>query len=251
MQPQRALPCWCPGTYTEQITIAQPLSLQGVASGGSDLVLINGQGAEVFSPFLGTHLTAQILITSTGPVNITNITVDGTATCADANSGNIYYSNSYGTANHVVVRGTVPGGSSTCGTGLYVENDGSSPLTVNVQNSSFYNLVGGISSFSNSTPIALVVNVKNSFFNAPSGLGGAAIYYSHATGTASGNVSSGFLYGSALDKSAVATISSNVIAGAGTGIRIASAGNTITNNQLLNLQSAIVFAAGANNNTVR
>ncbi len=75
----------CPGTYPEQVLIAQPLTVKGVTDGtgnaavitvpGTGLV-VNATSAE-FGP-----VTAQLLVQNTVGVNISDLTVDGTGgTC--------------------------------------------------------------------------------------------------------------------------------------------------------------------------
>ena len=77
----------CPGTYPEQVVISKPLTIQGIQDGNNDAAVIvppvRGSGSEhdqaLAVPCLLAILTAaQILVTATtGPVNISNLTVDG------------------------------------------------------------------------------------------------------------------------------------------------------------------------------
>src|ERR1700687_2327917 len=69
----------CPGTYAEQVTIAQPLTLQGIAIGnaGQAVITVPGSGLAVVTTGLGYSVAPQVHVT-TGPVNISDITVDGT-----------------------------------------------------------------------------------------------------------------------------------------------------------------------------
>ena len=79
----------CPGTYYEQVTISQPLTLQGVVSGNAARAVIavpalaQGLQPNVTSAVTGVwtyiaQFAAQVLVQAPGPVNITDITVDGT-----------------------------------------------------------------------------------------------------------------------------------------------------------------------------
>jgi hypothetical protein len=106
----------CPGTYPEAVTIGLPLTLVGVKSGNSGratlqgvftsaTVSVLGQGkyAAGITPAQGNHDTVypQILVqNTTGPVNITNLTLDGQAATID--SVGVYYQNSSGSVAHVV-----------------------------------------------------------------------------------------------------------------------------------------------------
>src|SRR5437660_1480892 len=74
----------CPGVYPEQVTITQPLTLQGIASNNSNraVIAINPTGglATNVTSIIGQGLYAQVLVQNVnppGPVNITGITVDG------------------------------------------------------------------------------------------------------------------------------------------------------------------------------
>src|SRR5271165_3070187 len=71
----------CPGTYFEQVYITQPLTLEGVASGSGDqavvaLPLPPNAVISVNDPNFG-FVCYQIHVQSTGPVNISNLAVDG------------------------------------------------------------------------------------------------------------------------------------------------------------------------------
>src|SRR6266436_5892664 len=71
----------CPGVYPEQITISQPLTLQGIASDGQDQIVITVPNAPLSANVISMFsepVAAQVLVQSPGTVNIANITVDGT-----------------------------------------------------------------------------------------------------------------------------------------------------------------------------
>src|SRR6266436_7094843 len=62
----------CPGTYPEQVTIAQALTLKGITSGnaGQAVITVPGSGlAVVPSSFGGNTIAPQVHVTA-GPVNI-------------------------------------------------------------------------------------------------------------------------------------------------------------------------------------
>src|SRR5438045_9468634 len=76
----------CPGTYAQQVVISKALTLQGIFSGDSSQAVITVPNSGLtttpsIDPIFGT-VAAQIQVTA-GPVNITNITVDGTAGTAN------------------------------------------------------------------------------------------------------------------------------------------------------------------------
>src|ERR1700688_1412947 len=69
----------CPGTYPEQVTIAQPLTLKGItsANAGQAVITVPGSGLAVVTSGFGYSIAALVAVTA-GPVNITDLTVDGT-----------------------------------------------------------------------------------------------------------------------------------------------------------------------------
>lgn len=121
----------CPGTYAEQVQISQALTLEGVVSGSGDQVLISvpaGGLTSTTSAIYSATLYPQVWVTG-GPVNLSDITVDGTgATCpagpATYLAGIFYASNSSGVINHVTTR-YQQDTSDYCGTGIWAENTGS------------------------------------------------------------------------------------------------------------------------------
>jgi hypothetical protein len=133
----------CPGTYMEQVMITQPLTLQGITSANQDQALIaipsTGAVSNVTSVFLES-VAAQVLVQTAGPVDISNIAVDGTGGdlgCADNTwlAGIFYASGSSGEVSHVKVSGQVNG---RCGVGVWMENDGNTNPFVSVENSSIH-----------------------------------------------------------------------------------------------------------------
>jgi hypothetical protein len=70
-----------PGHYPEQVLITQPLTLEGIAVGSSDTAAVTvpsgGLTQSVSDPTVGP-VYYQILVQTTGPVNISNLVVDGT-----------------------------------------------------------------------------------------------------------------------------------------------------------------------------
>src|SRR5215469_14950362 len=72
----------CPGTYDEQLEITHPVTLQGVSNGTSARAIIipprHGLGINAMDD-LGEALAAQLWVNNaSGPVNISNQTVDAT-----------------------------------------------------------------------------------------------------------------------------------------------------------------------------
>jgi hypothetical protein len=123
----------CPGTYAEQVTIAQPLDLRGVSDGNSDQAIIIGFGSMSanVTTLGGAQLAAQVLVTA-GPVNISNIIVDGSGNTLGGfpNLAGIYYgSGASGTISQVTARNQINNG---FGSGIWAENSDSTsePVTI-------------------------------------------------------------------------------------------------------------------------
>ena len=155
----------CPGTYAEQVTITQPLNLIGVTIGTAGQVLITvpslGLVENAVSMF-GETVAAQVLVQSAAPVNITNISVDGTGgdmACASNTwiAGIFYTSTSSGTVNKVRASNQTDGG---CGVGIWAENSDSESQSITIQNSSVYNVDNaGIFTASSYMPSSLSVSL--------------------------------------------------------------------------------------------
>jgi hypothetical protein len=128
----------CPGTYPEQVIISTPLNLTGITNGQLDRVIIaspaGGVGTSFTSPIDGAVVAAQVLVT-TGPVNITNVTVDGTGNGVSSSwiAGIAYESGASGTVNGVTAREQT--GGNFGGVGFWAENANSTSETVTIENS--------------------------------------------------------------------------------------------------------------------
>lgn len=124
----------CPGTYAEQVTIAQPLDLRGVSNSNSDQSIITGFGSMSanVTTLGGAPLAAQILVTA-GPVNISNIIVDGSGNALGGfpNLAGIYYgSGASGTIAQVTTRNQINNG---FGSGIWAENSDSTNESVTIR----------------------------------------------------------------------------------------------------------------------
>jgi nitrous oxidase accessory protein NosD len=71
----------CPGTYPEQVVINKALTLRGVRSGTSNAAVVvappGGIVQNTTSLATGNPIAAQILVTETTNVSISNLTIDG------------------------------------------------------------------------------------------------------------------------------------------------------------------------------
>jgi hypothetical protein len=135
----------CPGTYPEQVTITQPLSLQGIADSDLDEAVItipSGGLTNIVPSIFSENVAAQVLVQSAGVVNITNITTDGTggnSACVNWLAGIFYASGSSGTVARVRTRNEIdPGVNGPCGVGIWAENGGTTGTWIQVQGSSLH-----------------------------------------------------------------------------------------------------------------
>jgi pectin methylesterase-like acyl-CoA thioesterase len=154
----------CPGTYPEQVTIAQPLTLKGITitseNAGQAVITVPGSpGLIVVTGGFGESIAAQVGVTVTaGPVNISDITVDGTGSTVPSPAwlaGIFYESGSSGTVNEVAVRNLSASGR---GVGVWAENAGATNEFVTVENSSFHDIDDSavVTDSNQPTPFAMV-----------------------------------------------------------------------------------------------
>jgi hypothetical protein len=136
----------CPGTYSEQVTITQALTLEGITSGtNASIVLMNPPVLEQNGTVMGLPVYAQVLVQDAGPVNISGLTVDGSnASCPNgALAGVVYLSSSNASSGKLtssVIRFTGQGCNQ--GAAFYSQNETGSPSTLTVQGNSIHDING-------------------------------------------------------------------------------------------------------------
>jgi hypothetical protein len=166
----------CPGTYSEQVVISQPLTLKGVAGSGAAVVTVPAGGLTQYDDTWAT-VYYQILVQTTGPVNITDLAVDGTGGSVPdtADFAGIYYLNSSGTVSEASVHnqiGTSPG----YGIGILAITTQATPAqTMSVQSSvvrdSGFGIFAQQASNTYYQPGVLTLNVKSSTIRIEGGPG--------------------------------------------------------------------------------
>jgi hypothetical protein len=242
----------CPGTYFEQVTISQPLTLKGVSSSNEDRPVIapppNGLAINVAS-ITGTHVAAQVLVQNLGPIGnviLTGITVDGsTAEVPGCSStaflaGIFYASGTSGTINGMTTRKQqLP----SCGYGIWVENGPGAKQSVTVENNSVHDVSWeGIFAFSNQTPSTLAATIKGNFVNGLVYNQTKDIGVNGVSGALTGNVVTGGFQGIINDGGPV-TISANAVADISIGVGIAFGdGSTVTSNKISNVYNAFLLS---------
>jgi len=123
----------CPGNYPEQVLITQPLTLEGVMSGDSGaatVVVPSWTMTQYGQDFIGFDAYFQILVQgTTGPVNISNLVVDGTGGTIPSSdttgySVGIYFQNASGSVTNTSIRNQTAGWQSI---GIYADGSGAGP----------------------------------------------------------------------------------------------------------------------------
>jgi len=227
----------CPGTYNEQVHITQSLTLQGITSGNSGQAVIappaGGLAPNATNDF-GNAVASQLWVDNApGPVNISNITVDGTSNgvvgCPPLIAG-IFYQNSAGTASRVALRNQTGNG---CGVGFWAEGGSASP-TVTLVNSSVHDADNvGIFTETNGSASGLTAAIKTNDVNV-SAAGTFGIFFEGANDTVSGNVVIAGLDGINFAVGATGSVSSNTVMNSSNGIVAQSDGVSVTSNKVSN-----------------
>jgi len=243
----------CPGTYAEQVAITKALTLVGVTSGTANRVLITVPSAGLVQnavSMFGESVAAQVLVEEAGPgpVNITNITVDGTGgdtSCSVWLAGIFYGSGSSGTVDRVRASNQID---STCGVGIWAENANTPGETVTVQNSTVYNAdSAGIFGGSGTMP-TLTFKVENNVVSTSAAV--AAIDSDSVNGDVNANDVSNSVFG-VYDLSKI-NVQTNTIIGTTYGIFLGNGGTASGNKVSASSQGVLLGASGAtvSNNTI-
>ena len=267
----------CPGTYPEQVTISQPLTLIGIASAGQDeaaVVVPVGGLSQNTSSIFGEGVAAQVLVQTPGPVNLINLSVDGTGSdtgCAGGIwvAGIFYTPGSSGAVNGTRASGQMNTG---CGAGIWAENDGVSNQFVDIGDSSVHDVGNtGIFVAENGNAPTFGVRIHGNTVSVPNGLIGIAV--SGAGGGVSGNDVSNALFGIGEVASQVSLSSndirlsaaaillegggqvwSNRISNSGVGVLFFANGGTVQGNRITASSEAAIefscFAGFAKNNDI-
>ncbi|MGC9988119.1 MAG: right-handed parallel beta-helix repeat-containing protein [Terriglobales bacterium] len=235
----------CPGNYPEQILIAQPLTLEGVQSGGSGAaVVVVPPGGLV--QYAGAGFYYQILVQTTGPVDIRNLAVDGTGGSSPAGTQvgvvGIFYLNSSGTVSHVSARNQTDAASGGQGDGIVAlavrKQAAAAGPTVTIQDNVVRGFDGtGIFAVGGTS---LTANIKGNtvYSTAPTlnPISVNGIYVEGATATVESNAitGGGSLYSGLYLEYSAATVMSNTISviGAGTGVNVLAGSNSIHENRI-------------------
>lgn len=245
----------CPGTYAEQITIIDAVTIQALSINNSSYVHITvpSGGLTTNTTINGgsTSAAAHVFVkNATGEVNLTGLTVDSTGNNVPTGAAlvGVLYQHSPGTINHVIAVHQVSGQST--GYGIYMEGGSSNP-TVTVENCSVYDFdLGGIyvtgpdgptivgpDAIENATS-QLTAKVTNNFIITTAAPGTISMLFGSSTvDTATGNLSAGADRGADgmyIESNAGSTFSDNTIINSTVGITLLNDGPSVTGNKLYN-----------------
>jgi hypothetical protein len=178
----------CPGTYPEQVTITQPLTLEGLTgrAGAKAIITVPSGG-------LTGNYPAQLSVQTTdassefGPVDISNLIIDGSGSgfnCINGYFTGIEYMFASGTLSQVEVRNQKPGG---CGFGITVIGSPWVVDTVNIQKSNIHNFddTGILASSGGET--GFLVNLNSNKITSTSASVSAGVDYEFTDGLAEYN----------------------------------------------------------------
>jgi Right handed beta helix region len=245
----------CPGTYNEQIEITNPVTLEGISDGTSTQVIIAPQGfvENAVSTDGGESIAAVVFVNgATGPVNISDITVDG------AGKGNlgfysfvagVLYQNTPGTVKDVTARNLQNNDQQiAAGVGIWLEGGPSTPQ-ITVEGCSIHDFdYAGVRA-------DLQLNVtatKNNIYNPlpgpdpTEGATGVSVEGGMVT-TISENIIQGGLLGIGEGSSLAGTISNNIVIDTQYGISTGDDGLAVTGNKIIGSKyQAIQVLSAAN-----
>jgi hypothetical protein len=208
------------GSYPEQVTITQSLTLEGVANGNSGRTVVSIPSGSLSTNVIsitGQSLFAQVLVQpptmNTVTVNLTNITVDGTGgtigPCSGTGLAGIFYASG---ANGVINEATARNQSSGCGTGIWIENGGTVADSITIENSSVENMdFQGIVAFGSEEQPTLTATIQGNSVTASEFPPTAGIQFYGIQGEIKQNVVTSGIYGITSVLSST-TIMSNVVA---------------------------------------
>ncbi len=239
----------CPGTYYEQVTISQPLTLQGISGNNNSsqvIIAMPPDGLTTTSSLQFGTIAAQVEVTK-GPVNITGITVDGTASSSNCPNGfyvGIFYSGdtnadasgASGVVNGVEIR-YQSCGNADWGLGIMAEygEQGDGKKSFTIENSNIHDQTNsGILAHGS----GLIVSIKNNNVASTTPYSEATgIVVLSATGSVSNNNVDSFQTGVYVD--AEVDVSGNTVGNSSLdGIDVLEAGATVTSNRIWNSSRA-------------
>jgi hypothetical protein len=171
----------CPGTYPEQVTITQPLTLRGVHSQNAANPTITVPSGGLTQSYNGIYYQVLAQGTAAGLVNISNIAVNGSNNGVTSSTlAGVYYENASGEIARMAIYDQTGSGN---GIPILVINPSSMPTTV--EGNSIHDFDGvGISATGEMTIKSNQIIASNSFTGVPAP-NGIVLY---TTGTIADNL---------------------------------------------------------------
>jgi hypothetical protein len=221
----------CPGTYPEQLTISQNVSLVGVTANGSSQprIVAPSGGLVTNAAYLGTTtpVDAQIVVqTGVTAFSIAGLTIDGSNSgitgCAPDLVGILVQDASGKITGNAVVNQNLGGQLEGCQTGLavYVESDGNIASGVSVTNNNVANFQkNGITGNDTGTSLTITGNTVLGLGDNPANAQNSIQLAFGATGSVTSNVVGNDVYtgggysatGILVYASAAVSVSKNII----------------------------------------
>jgi|HubBroStandDraft_1064217.scaffolds.fasta_scaffold57465_3 hypothetical protein len=229
----------CPGTYAEQVTITQPLTLRGVQNGNAAnptiIVPEGGLTQSVTAPTNGVTMFFQILVlnTESESVNISDIGVNGSSPSNQGLNGwleGVYYQNSSGIVRGVATYGQNGNG---YGFGIFLEGTTSPAKTITVEHCSVHDFDSEAIRTNGSPTPSLNVNIESNSVISSNTFSGNPVY---------GGID---LQGSAGSVSNNRVITHPAPQGVSAGVGIAFASNTVVSGNTV--ENWIVWGLGGSN----
>ena len=214
----------CPGTYAEEVRIAKPLTIRGIAVGNENLAVIMPPiAAANTTSFGGTPTAAIVLVEKTSNVTLDNLTVDGASNtlggCA-VNIVGIYYRNASGNIDNAAVRNIrlFPDSLLGCQTGLgiYAQAGNEPGVTrgarLTVTNSSVHDYQkNGITADAAGTELTATGNAVTGLGPTPAIAQNGVQVSRGATGRLEGNSVINHIYSLCVSTSSCGAVSTNIL----------------------------------------
>jgi hypothetical protein len=236
----------CPGTYPEQVTITQPLTLKGVQSGTQANPAITVPRGGLTKTSNGVYYQVLVQGPASG-VNISNIEVNGAhnGVPADSALAGVYYQSASGSVRQMAIYNQT---GNYLGTSVYIDSD-LSPASVLVAGNSMHDFdSSGVYASGTITITSNVIVASNSFTGSavPNGI----VLFSG--GIVNDNIlithlqPPGVSAQTGIYVESDATITNNTIENFGVGIWLFGNSNTATLNRVLLTDEAIVVSGTGN-----
>jgi len=258
----------CPGTYSEQVTISHPVTLEGIVGGNGSLAQIELPSDYTVNARVdvggGTEpAIAQVYVNdvSGGSVNLTNLNVNGVGFASnDSIFIGVLYNQSSGTINQVTTsaQNTSGGATNVDGWGMWIKG-GSSKPAVTVENSSVHDFSGGgILAVGETAAPDLTVTIKNNVVSSDAEGTNNVVVEEGTDPTVSGNIVSGVGNYGIIILAGTGSITGNTFLGSQTGIELAADGASVTSNHIygamtygIDVSATALKKSTVENNTIR